>query len=115
MPPGCKDPDIIFELREHVRLRPGGAVARIVGAENIITNSLHGQAIREPGQRVIVEGWAADETIEAISIEGARSFAIGVQWHPEHDADTDPPSRALFRAFGDAARAHQARRSGVAA
>lgn len=115
MPPGCKDPDIIFELREHVRLRPGGAVARIVGAENIITNSLHGQAIREPGERVIVEGWAADETIEAISIEGARSFTIGVQWHPEHDADTDPPSRALFRAFGDAARAHQARRSGVAA
>lgn len=115
MPAGCKDPDIIFELREHVRLRPGGAVARIVGTSNIVTNSLHGQAIREPGERVIIEGWAADDTIEAISIKGAESFAIGVQWHPEHDAATDPPSCALFRAFGEAARAFQARRQSIAA
>lgn len=115
MPPGCKDPEIIFELREHVRLRKGGAVARIIGADNIITNSLHGQAIREPGERVIIEGWAADETIEAISIKGAKSFAIGVQWHPEHDAAIDPPSRALFQAFGDAAREFQARRQSIAA
>jgi putative glutamine amidotransferase len=110
MPKGCRDPEIVFELRERVRLRPGGQVARIVGCENIVANSLHGQAIREPGRRVVVEGWAADETIEAISIEGARSFAIGVQWHAEFDAERDPVSLALFRAFGDAARARQARR-----
>ena len=107
---GCKDPKIVFELRERVCLRPGGELARIVGAESIVTNSLHGQAIRELGQRVIVEGWAADETIEAISIEGARSFAIGVQWHAEYDAENDPVSRALFHAFGEAARTRQVRR-----
>lgn len=110
MPKGCKDPAIIFELRERVRLRPGGALARIVGADEIVTNSLHGQAIRETGDRVVVEGRAADETIEAISVEGAPSFAIGVQWHAEYDAAADPVSRAIFRAFGDAARARHARR-----
>jgi putative glutamine amidotransferase len=110
MPKGCRDPGIVFELRERVRLRPGGEVARLLGSESIVVNSLHGQAIREPGQRVVVEGWAADETIEAISIEGARSFAIGVQWHAEYDAGRDPVSLALFRAFGEAARARQARR-----
>ena len=110
MPKGCRDPKIVFELRERVRLRPGGEVARIVGAEDILANSLHGQAIRELGRRVVVEGWAADETIEAISIEGARSFAIGVQWHAEYDAGVDPVSLALFRAFGEAARARAARR-----
>lgn len=115
MPKGCKDPEIIFELREKIRLRTGGELARIVGAENIITNSLHGQAIRTPGEGVVIEGWATDETIEAISIAGARSFAIGVQWHPEYDADDDPVSHALFRAFGDAARARQKRRQSVAA
>ena len=115
MPKGCKDPTIIFELRERVRLRPGGELARIVGAESIITNSLHGQAIREPAERLVIEGWAADETIEAVSVAGARSFALGVQWHPEYDAGNDPVSRALFRAFGDAARARQSRRSTVAA
>ncbi|HET7409480.1 MAG TPA: gamma-glutamyl-gamma-aminobutyrate hydrolase family protein [Paracoccaceae bacterium] len=115
MPKGCKDPEIIFELREKVRLRPGGELARIVGAENIVTNSLHGQAIRNPGERVVIEGRAADETIEAVSVAGARTFAIGVQWHPEYDAANDPVSRALFRAFGDAARARQSRRQSVAA
>ncbi len=110
MPKGCKDPKIVFELREHVRLRPGGELARILGAERIVTNSLHGQAIRDPGRRIVVEGWAADDTIEAISVEGARSFVIGVQWHAEYDAANDPVGRALFRAFGDAARARHARR-----
>jgi putative glutamine amidotransferase len=116
MPRGCKDPAVIFELRERVRLRQGGELARIVGAESIVTNSLHGQAIREPGERVVVEGWAVDETIEAISVAGARTFAIGVQWHAEYDAGNDPVSRALFDAFGAAARARQAgRRSSAAA
>jgi putative glutamine amidotransferase len=110
MPKGCRDPKVVFEPRERVRLRPGGELARLLGKEDIVVNSLHGQAIRDPGKRVVVEGWAADETIEAISIEGARSFAIGVQWHAEYDADTDPVSVALFRAFGEAARARQARR-----
>ena len=65
MPKGCRDPEIVFELREPVRLRPGGEVARLLGAESIVVNSLHGQAIRDPGRRVVVEGWAADETVEA--------------------------------------------------
>lgn len=110
MPKGCRDPKIIFELRERIRLRPGGELARIVGAKEIVTNSLHGQAVRDLGKRVVLEGWAADETIEAISVEGARSFAIGVQWHAEYDAENDPASRALFHAFGEAARTRQARR-----
>ena len=45
-----------------------------------------------------------DETVEAISIEGAESFALGVQWHAEYDAVNDPVNRALFAAFGAAAR-----------
>lgn len=104
MPKGCKDPEVIFELREHVTLKKGGLVAEIVGSESIITNSLHGQAIKKPGDRVVVEGLAADETIEAISIADASSFAIGVQWHPEYEAHVDPVSIALFTHFGDAAR-----------
>lgn len=108
---GCKDPEIIFELREEVRLKPGGTLARMFGTETIMTNSLHGQAIREPGHRVTVEGWAKDQTIEAISVEGARSFALGVQWHAEYEAAADPVSRALFQAFGAAARKTSAARA----
>lgn len=114
MPKGCTDPAIVFELRERVRLRPGGVLAAMLGTERILTNSLHGQAIREPGQRIVVEGWAADETIEAISVAGAGGFAVGVQWHAEYDAANDPVSRVLFGRLGDAARAYRRRRRAAA-
>ncbi len=113
MPKGCKDMGVIFELREQVRLRPGGVLADMLGTEQIVTNSLHGQAVRRPGERVVVEGWATDDTVEAISISGARSFAIGVQWHAEFNAAGDPVSQVLFREFGNAARARQSRRQGA--
>ncbi len=80
---------------------------------SIVTNSLHGQAIRELGRGVVVEGWAADDTIEAISVEGARSFAIGVQWHAEYDAaqrSGQPGAVPRLRRRG--ARARQARAAG---
>ena len=97
---GCRDPEIIFERRERVRLKPGGVMAGLMGTEEIWTNSLHGQAVSKPGDRVVVEGWADDETVEVISIEGAKAFSIGVQWHAEFDPHIDPVGGALFRAFG---------------
>lgn len=115
MPKGCKDHEIIFELREQVRLRPGGVMHQMLGTESIMTNSLHGQAVKDPGDRVVLEGWAADDTIEAISIKGAPSYAIGVQWHAEYEAHADPVSQVLFREFADAARARQSRRRGASA
>ena len=56
----------------------GGAFARILGRETIRVNSLHGQGILEPGERVLVEGVAEDGTIEAIRIADAPGFALGV-------------------------------------
>lgn len=112
MPKGCTDPAVIFELRETVRLRPGGVLATMLGTETIRTNSLHGQAIQEPGARIVAEGWAADGTIEAVSVAGAAAFAVGVQWHAEYDAARDPVSRVLFARLGDAARDCRKRRTG---
>ena len=111
MPPGEKDPEIIFRKRHAVSLTPEGAFARLLGTTEIETNSLHGQAIIEPGARVLVEGVAEDGVIEAVSILDAPSFALGVQWHAEYDAANDPVSRRLFEAFGEAARAAMRRRA----
>jgi putative glutamine amidotransferase len=82
--------------------------AKIFGRDTIRVNSLHGQGILVPGKRVLIEGTADDSTIEAIRIEGARGFALGVQWHAEYDPQTNPVNRALFEAFGEAVRAQQA-------
>ncbi len=92
-----------FALRHCVRFTEGGMFHGVLGARQVMTNTLHGQAIARVGARVVVDGVADDDTAEAIYIEGAQGFALGVQWHPEWNACADPVSRPLFTAFGAAA------------
>ena len=101
------DLEVIFADRHEVRLTPGGAFATLLGAETIRVNSLHGQGILDPGKRIVVEGVAEDRTIEAIRIADAPGFALGVQWHAEHEADRNPVNRKLFEAFGAALVAYR--------
>lgn len=98
------DPAVVFADRHDVSLASDGIFASILGTDRIRVNSLHGQGIDSPGDRIIVEGVAEDETIEAIRIDGASGFALGVQWHAEYDPQVNPINRALFEAFGRAVR-----------
>jgi putative glutamine amidotransferase len=84
-----------------------GALARIVGADAIMVNSLHTQAIDRLGQGLVVDALAEDGTIEAVSAPGAPGFVLGLQWHPEWKWAENPASAAIFQAFGDACRAFQ--------
>ncbi len=102
-----------FAMRHVVTLSPGGPFAHIFGAASVLTNSLHGQGLKVPGPRVLVDGLAPDGTQEAIYIDGAAGFALGVQWHPEWRAAEDPVSRPLFAAFGAAVHAWSNRAVGL--
>lgn len=96
-----------------VELVPGGEFSRILGTTRIEVNSLHWQAIERVAERVVVEGRAPDGVVEAVRVEGAKAFALGVQWHPEFRVMENPVSLALFRAFGAASRARaEARAAG---
>jgi putative glutamine amidotransferase len=97
-----------FELRQEVTLTEGGPFHRVFGSHKVMTNTLHGQGIKEPGPRIVVDGHAPDGTPEAIYVADAPGFTLSVQWHPEWNADADPVSRPLFEAFGDACRAWSA-------
>jgi len=103
------DPAVVFAERHDVSLVPGGVFAQILKCECIRVNSLHGQGILDLGQRVVVEGVAEDGTIEAIRIADAPGFALGVQWHAEHNAGGNAVNRALFQAFGEALLLRQRR------
>ncbi|OED44744.1 gamma-glutamyl-gamma-aminobutyrate hydrolase [Chromatiales bacterium (ex Bugula neritina AB1)] len=94
------DPTVVFGERHGVQLTSGGVFEKMYGRSNIQVNSLHGQAILEPGERVVIEGVAEDETIEAIQIAQARGFALGVQWHAEYDCTNAPVNHAVFEHFG---------------
>ncbi len=96
------DPEVVFADRHDVDLIADGFFAQLFGKRRIRVNSLHGQAILDPGRRIIVEGVAEDGTIEAIRIADAPGFAVGVQWHAEYDPQCNPVNRALFEAFGQA-------------
>lgn len=84
-----------------VRVEPTSRLAAIVGAAEIAVNTFHHQALRDvaPGWRVV--GRAPDGVVEAI--DRPRSFALGVQWHPERMPD-DPRQAALFSGLVEAAR-----------
>ena len=96
------DPTVVFAERHDVALLPNGEFARILGRDRIRVNSLHGQGVLDPGERVIVEGVAEDGTIEAIRIDEAPGFALGVQWHAEFDPKDGPVNGPLLRAFSAA-------------
>lgn len=91
-----------FALRHTVEFSENGPFHQLFGCQKVMTNTLHGQGIKRPGSRVIIDGYAPDETPEAIYIESAPGFTMSVQWHPEWDAANDPVSRPLFKAFGEA-------------
>jgi len=93
-----------------VDLTPGGLLERWAGPGPHMVNSLHGQAVDRPGDRVVVEATAPDGIIEAISIRDAVSFAVAVQWHAEWPRPASPLNAALFAEFSKAIRAHAAAR-----
>lgn len=104
-----------FAMSHDIRFDDNTELSGIVGGRTVTVNSLHRQIIDRLAERLVVEARAADGTIEAVRVDGARAFAYGVQWHPEYWASSDAPSRRLFEAFADASRAYRGRNSMIAA
>ncbi|RAI03642.1 gamma-glutamyl-gamma-aminobutyrate hydrolase [Acuticoccus sediminis] len=113
--PPQPDLDARFALRHDVTVARGGCLAAILGDGPVFVNSVHRQGIDRIADGLTVEALAEDGTVEAVSVTGARAFALGVQWHPEHWVRTDPASKAIFEAFADACRAAQSARTKEAA
>jgi putative glutamine amidotransferase len=86
-----------------VTVAPEGVLARLLpGQASFEVNSLHGQGIDTLAPGLRVEARAPDGLIEAFSLGEGSGFCLGVQWHPEWLAASNPVSSAIFRAFGAA-------------
>lgn len=69
---------------EHaVETQADGSLRRIVGRSGVVRTDHH-QAIKRLGRRLRVVARSPDGLIEAIEREDRR-FALGLQWHPEHE------------------------------
>lgn len=76
----------------------------LVKSDELYANTHHHQAVRQLGARLVATAWAEDGIIEAIE-DRSKTFAIGVQCHPESlYAEAEPRWANVFRAFVDASR-----------
>jgi len=88
-----------------VTLRTDGPLADCAGGSSEAwVNSLHAQGIDRLGNDLEAEAWAPDGLVEGVSVRGAKTFAIGVQWHPEWKVMDTPFYQSLFKSFAAACR-----------
>ncbi len=84
-------------------LRDAGALA--ADDELVMpVNSSHHQAPETVGDGLRLVAWCPEDGVkEAVEGTADDQFVLAVQWHPERTYDSDPASRAMFRAFVQAA------------
>ena len=91
-----------------VHIEPGTRTAELIGP-NARVSCHHHQALARLAPGLAVTGRAGDGTVEAVEVPG-RTFAIGVQWHPEENSEDG----RLFAALASAGQRYRERiRGGV--
>jgi putative glutamine amidotransferase len=88
--------------RHDVVVKTGSRAHALLG-QHLSVNSFHHQGVDDPGE-FVATGWCPDDRVLEIIEHPARTFALGVQWHPERTEDL-----RVFAALTEAA----ARRSGL--
>jgi putative glutamine amidotransferase len=81
-----------------VDVEAGTQLAAILKSGNVHVNSRHHQAVARVGEGLKISARSQDGVVEGIELPGKR-FAVGVQWHPEDQASTDPLQARLFGDF----------------
>jgi putative glutamine amidotransferase len=97
--------EVQYGPAHEIAVKEGGLLAKIVRERTFRVNSLHSQGIDRLALRLHADAVSPDGQVEAVSMQDAKSFLLGVQWHPEWRWSENPVSRGIFAAFGDALRA----------
>jgi putative glutamine amidotransferase len=97
------------EIIHPVDPAPHSLLAATTKAPALTCSSHHHQGIDRVGNRLVATGRSPDGLVEAIELEGAdmnraTTWMLGVQWHPEETAASDPAQQRLFTALSQIAR-----------
>ncbi len=89
-----------------VKVVAGSRLAHVLGATELLVNSMHHQAVKAPGKGLVPVAFAPDMLVEGVEWEDAETdrFLLGVQWHPEELTRKDPTARRLFGLLVEASR-----------
>lgn len=93
-----------------VRFAQDGLFARVTGAQEMRTNSMHHQSIKQPGEHLVVEGVSEDGVIEAVRARDDDGI-FAVQFHPEYLSDHSEQAAHLFEHLVARAREYAQRRT----
>ena len=73
-----------------------------------MASSHHHQGVDRVGEGLVATGRSSDGLVEAIELDrpldDAQPWMVGVQWHPEDTAESDPAQQSLFDALALLAR-----------
>jgi putative glutamine amidotransferase len=105
--------DVQYGPVHAVHLVEGGILNRLAGKDTVMVNSLHSQGVARLADGVTVEAVAEDGLIEAFRVDGAKNFALAVQWHPEWKVTENKFSMDIFKTFGDACHGFASQKTGV--
>lgn len=84
-------------------LVPGTTLRELLGCQELLTNSIHHQAVELPAPGLRVCAVSPAGIIEGIEAADGR-FLLGLQWHPEALAAGDPRMQRPFDALAEACR-----------
>lgn len=85
-------------LTHAINIEAGSLMEQVLGTNVLWINSLHHQAIKDPGKGVCISGRAEDGIPELMEVPGHR-FLLGIQGHPEEIYGQAEPFARLFEAF----------------
>jgi putative glutamine amidotransferase len=88
--------------RREVSVLPGSTLSKIVERTDLLVNSLHFHAVREPGRDIRIVAREPSGVPQAIE-HTRRRFWLGVQWHPEY-LPQQQAHQKIFEALVAAAR-----------
>jgi putative glutamine amidotransferase len=81
-------------LTHYVEIEKDSRLFQILGRPELRTNTMHHQAVKDPGRGLRIVGRARDGVIEAL--EDEEGLIEAVQWHPESLFDSNPVMNQLF-------------------
>jgi putative glutamine amidotransferase len=79
-------------------------VLPVMSGDRMTISCYHHQGLGRLGTSLRASAYAEDGTIEAVTLDDHDGWYLGVQWHPEDTAATDPQQARVFEAFVAALR-----------
>lgn len=82
-----------------VEVTKGTKLSAVMGSVRARVASFHHQGLDTIGSGLKVTATSSDGLVEALEHTGSGQWILGVQWHPEDTAATDPRQQSLYDAL----------------